>query len=341
MSGRDLALLSVEASEMPAFKLAGSKNVKIGDPIHIIGFPGVVLTHELLNSTAKVEASVTNGAISGFKQDVHNQPVIQTDAPAAWGNSGGPAVNAQGDIVGVLTFVSLAPGSEGSIVQGFNFIIPADAVKEFLRGTKVDLEDKSPFNEKWFSGLRKFFTDDWKGAVEDIKAADRLQPEFSDLRRLMAEAEDKVKNPPPRPFPWRRLEGAAALALVAAAAVVGAQHARSNRRRITPAALLRENGGDNPPALLDVRDPVLYAASPYRVPGAVRVDREQLESELTARGIDRARPVVTCCVADERNSAWVARRLLALGYPEVKILKGGLGGWMQAGLPLESKPLGD
>ena len=111
-----------------------------------------------------------------------------------------------GDIVGVLTFVSLSPGAEGSIVQGFNFIIPADAVKEFLKGTKVDLADQSPFNEKWFSGLQKFFADDWKGALQDIQAADRLQPEFPDLRRLMAEAEDKVKHPPPRPFPGGRWE---------------------------------------------------------------------------------------------------------------------------------------
>src|SRR5881397_3005809 len=139
MSGRDLALLRLEAADLPALTLGDSGALQIGDPVHILGFPGVVLTHELLNSTAKVEASVTNGAVSGFKQDVQDQPVIQTDAPAAWGNSGGPAVNAQGDIVGVLTFVSLAPGAEGSIVQGFNFIIPADAVKEFLRGTKVDL----------------------------------------------------------------------------------------------------------------------------------------------------------------------------------------------------------
>jgi hypothetical protein len=73
MSGRDLALLAVEASEMPAFRLAASKNVKIGDPIHILGFPGVVLSHELLNASAKVEASVTNGAISSFKQDVQDQ----------------------------------------------------------------------------------------------------------------------------------------------------------------------------------------------------------------------------------------------------------------------------
>jgi hypothetical protein len=38
----------------------------------------VVLSHELLNATAKVEASVTNGAISSFKQDVQDQSVIQT-----------------------------------------------------------------------------------------------------------------------------------------------------------------------------------------------------------------------------------------------------------------------
>jgi rhodanese-related sulfurtransferase len=340
MSGRDLALLAVEASEMPSFKLAESKHVKIGDPIHILGFPGVVLTHELLNSTAKVEASVTNGAVSGFKQDVQNQAVIQTDAPAAWGNSGGPAVNARGDIVGVLTFVSLAPGAEGSIVQGFNFIIPADAVKEFLRDTKVDFADKSPFNEKWFSGLAKFFNDDWTGALVDIKAADRLQPEFPDLRRLMAEAEDRVKNPPPRPFPWRPVGGAAAFLLVGAATVVGVRRTRWNRRRISPAELLRLSADGTSPTLLDVRDPLLYAASPYRIPGAVRVDPDQLESELLARNIERARPVITCCVADERSSARATRRLIALGYPDVRILRGGLGGWAQAGLPLESKPLG-
>ncbi len=250
-------------------------------------------------------------------------------------------MNAHGDLVGVLTFVSLSPGAEGSIVQGFNFIIPADAVREFLKGTKVDLADQSPFNAKWFSGLRKFFSDDWQGALPDIQAADRLQPEFPDLRRLMAEAEDKIKHPPPRPFPWRPVGGAVAVAIVGAAAVVSLQRWRWNKLRTSPADLLRLLSGGRPPVLLDVRDPVLYTASPYRVPGAVRVDLDQLEADLAARGIDRTRPVVTCCIADERNSARVARRLRALGYPAVRILKGGLSGWALAGLPLESKPLGE
>jgi rhodanese-related sulfurtransferase len=342
MSGQDLALLSVEAAEMPAFKLAESKNLKIGDPIHILGFPGVVLTHELLNSTAKVEASVTNGAISGFKQDVQNQAVIQTDAPAAWGNSGGPAVDARGEVIGVLTFVSLAPGAGGSIVQGFNFVIPADAVREFLRGTKVDLNDKSPFNEHWHAGLRKFFADDWQGALTSIKAADRLQPEFPDLRRLMAEAEDKIKNPPPRPFPWRWMGSAVFVVGVVVAGVAVGRRVRANRLRTSAADIVRLRESGVPVVLLDVRDPLLYRASPYRIPGALRLEPARVTDEVSALGLDRGRPVVAYCSSDsERLSAQVAHQLQGLGFTNVHVLRGGLGGWALAGLPLESKDTAD
>jgi rhodanese-related sulfurtransferase len=341
MSGRDLALLSVEAAEMPAFKLGESKNLKIGDPIHILGFPGVVLTHELLNSTAKVEASVTNGAVSGFKQDVQNQAVIQTDAPAAWGNSGGPAVDARGEVIGVLTFVSLAPGAGGGIVQGFNFVIPADAVREFLRGTKVDLNDKSPFNEHWHAGLRKFFADDWAGALSSIQAADRLQPEFPDLRRLIAEAEDRIKHPAPRPFPWRWIAGAAAALGLVIAGVAGWRRVRANRLRASVADLVRLRESGTPMVLLDVREAVLYRASPYRIPGALRLAPERVAEEVSALGLDRAGRVVAYCSSDsERHSALVAQRLRGLGFVDVHILRGGLGSWALAGLPLESKEAG-
>src|SRR5262249_51320494 len=71
MSGRDLALLKVPGDNFPVLRL-DTKVIQIGDPIHIIGFPGVVASHELLNKTASVEASVTNGAVSGFKEDASN-----------------------------------------------------------------------------------------------------------------------------------------------------------------------------------------------------------------------------------------------------------------------------
>ena len=339
MSGRDLALLQVEASEMPSFALAESKNAKIGDPIHILGFPGVVLTHELLNSTAKLEASVTNGAVSGFKQDVQNQPVIQTDAPAAWGNSGGPAANSKGDVVGVLTFVSLAPDAGGSIVQGFNFVIPSDAVKEFLKGTPVNLADKSLFNEKWFTGLRKFFQDDWKGAAAAIADANRLQPEFPDVLRLLAEAQDKNKNPPPRPFPWVMATATLAILGVGAVGVMYAIRWNASRHRVSPADVVRLFESGAPPIILDVRAPFAYTTSPFRIPGALYLSPDDLESGTGSASIEPARTVVAYCTSqDEHESARVAQRLKRLGYQDVRVLKGGLGGWTNAGLPLESKP---
>ena len=71
--GSDLAILPVPGDNSRCSELADSKTVQIGDPIHIIGFPGVVLSHELLNQSASMEATVTNGAVSGFKQDKSEQ----------------------------------------------------------------------------------------------------------------------------------------------------------------------------------------------------------------------------------------------------------------------------
>ena len=338
MSGRDLALLQAEASDMPAFLLASSHGLKIGDGIRILGFPGVVLTHELLNSSAKVEASVTNGAVSGFKQDVQNQAVIQTDAPAAWGNSGGPAVNQQSEVVGVLTFVSLAPGAEGSIVQGFNFVIPADAVRDFLRDTPVKVNGKNPFNEAWFGGLRRLFAEDYKGAAAGFREANRLLPDLPDVRRALVEAEDKIKNPPPRPFPWALATGGLVALGFAGLLTAGGQRWARGRHRVGLAELVGLIDSGDPPALVDARDRAIYVRSPYRIPGARYLAPEEVARGVAELGIDFGRRVVAYCTTPhEQTSARVARQLRQLGYRDVRVLRGGIASWTGAGLPLEAK----
>jgi hypothetical protein len=295
MSGRDLALLKVPVEHFPALPLADSKAVQIGDPVHIIGFPGVVLSHELLNQSAMVEASVTNGAISGFKQDKNNNPVIQTDAPAAWGNSGGPAVDEKGAVVGVLTFVSLAPGPEGSIVQGFNFVIPSQAVKDFIGGTPVNLSAMSKFNDAWFLGLRAFFSDDWTGAVRRFEETDKLLPNQPDVKRMLLEAREMVKNPPPRPFPWFWV--AIGVTFLSAGGY-GAQFFlrwQKNRYRVSPSDVVRLIESGKQPVILDTRKAESYEAMPIKIPGSVRLAPEELESGKAGLELDTTRPVVAYC----------------------------------------------
>ena len=293
MSGRDLALLKLEAADMPALTLGDSSNTRIGDRIHILGFPGVVLSHELLNASAKVEASVTNGAISGFKQDIANQSVIQVDAPAAWGNSGGPAVGSAGEVLGVLTFVSLEAGNQGTIVQGFNFVIPSAAVREFVKGTDVSLGEVSRFNSAWHAGLEDFFDGNYGRAEKHFAEANRLLPDLTDVRRMIAEA----KSPPPRPFPWMQIAVVVGLLVIAVAGALLVMRWRRNRYRIRPSAVMRliQASPDSPPVILDVRDDVTYAQSPVKIQDARHLSPEELEAGIRALDVDANRTVVAYC----------------------------------------------
>jgi len=293
MSGRDLALLKLETADMPTLTLGDSSSTKIGDKLYILGFPGVVLSHELLNASAKAEASVTNGAISGFKQDITNQPVIQTDAPAAWGNSGGPAVGSSGEVLGVLTFVPLESGNQGTLVQGFNFVIPSVAVREFLKGTDVKLDEMSRFNAAWHAGLEDFFAGSYGRAEKHFVEANRLLPDLTDVRRMMAEA----KNPPPRPFPWMQIAAAVAVVAIAVAGGLLVMRWRRNRYRIRPAEVMRliEASPEAPPIILDVRDGATYAKSPVKIQDARHIAPEELKTGVGTLDVDTNRTVVAYC----------------------------------------------
>lgn len=290
MSGRDLALLRVEAADMPTLPLGDSASLKIGDRLSVIGFPGVVMSHELLSASAKVHASVTHGAVSGFKQDRANQPIIQTDATAETGTSGGPVVDAAGRVVGVMTAVT--PG-EGGTVQGFNFVIPVAAVKEFLSGTTVALDEPSRFNISWNAGLSAFFAERYSRAAPALVEANRLVPEMPDVQRISLENAARLKTQPL--LPWEQVGGAlVAVSLVAYGALLTLRW-RRNRFRISPSEVARLLEGTDPPAILDVRETSAYEHSPVRIPRSLRLSVHDLSEGGRRPDVDPDRMIVAYC----------------------------------------------
>lgn len=291
MSGRDLALLRIEAADMPTIRLGDSAAVKLGDKIHIIGFPGVVASHELLNQSAKFEASVTNGAISGFKQDRANQPVIQVDASAAPGVSGAPAVDQDGLVLGLLT---LPAGDRGAAVQGFNFVIPSAAVREFLADTPAARPETSRFNTAWHAGLREFFAGRYSGATRHFTEANRLLPELPDVQRIAAENQERVKTLPL--LPWGRVGAGMVVASVAGFGWLFYSGWRRNRFRISPSEVSRLlELSTEPPVMLDVRTAETYERSPVRIPRSVHVPPEDLATAKASLPADTKRMVVAYC----------------------------------------------
>ncbi|HJU86572.1 MAG TPA: trypsin-like peptidase domain-containing protein, partial [Gemmatimonadota bacterium] len=130
--GTDLAVLKVEADDLPTAPLGNSDDILIGEWAIAIGNPfGYLL--------ADRNPSVTVGVISAIGRDVRPEPegrgqiwsgMIQTDAAINPGNSGGPLVNAAGEVIGVNAFI-FSGGSGGSI--GLGFAIPINRARRVLQ----------------------------------------------------------------------------------------------------------------------------------------------------------------------------------------------------------------
>jgi serine protease Do len=113
---RDVALLQVESGSYPALPLRISKP-NLAEEVYAIGSP----IHESLAGT------ITKGIVSQLKQDENGLPLIQADVTVQPGSSGGPLLDAQGQVVG-LAQSGFTDGTDHSI--GINFFIPiGDALK--------------------------------------------------------------------------------------------------------------------------------------------------------------------------------------------------------------------
>ena len=117
-SKTDVAVVKIDASELPAITLGDSSKLQVGDYVLAIGDP------------FGVGETVTNGIVSATGRnglDIENyEDFIQTDAPINPGNSGGALINARGELVGINTAILSANGGGN---EGIGFAIPIDLAR--------------------------------------------------------------------------------------------------------------------------------------------------------------------------------------------------------------------
>jgi S1-C subfamily serine protease len=119
----DIAVLKVNttASALTALTLGDSDHVQVGDPVVAIGNP------------FGLSRSVTAGIVSAIQRQITApneyaiDHVIQTDAAINHGNSGGPLLNARGEVIGVNAQIETGGASQGNV--GVGFAVPSNTVK--------------------------------------------------------------------------------------------------------------------------------------------------------------------------------------------------------------------
>lgn len=149
----DVAVIKIDGADLPTVKLGDSDNIRVGDWAIAIGNP------------LELESTVTVGVISAKGRTDLNirggaplyQDFIQTDASINFGNSGGPLVNIDAEVVGVNSATNTAANgigfaipinlakqvaealmSEGKVVRGYLGVVPQEITRELAEAKDLD-----------------------------------------------------------------------------------------------------------------------------------------------------------------------------------------------------------
>jgi Do/DeqQ family serine protease len=121
----DLAVLKIEAQNMPFLTLGNSDTVRVGDIVLAIGNPlgiGQTVTSGIISA---------KGRRTGLSDGQSFEDFLQTNAPINRGNSGGALVNLNGELVGINSQILSSPGSGGGNI-GIGFSIPSNMAKTVM-----------------------------------------------------------------------------------------------------------------------------------------------------------------------------------------------------------------
>jgi S1-C subfamily serine protease len=134
----DVAVLKVEASTQP-LSVVSNNNLARGEDVFTLGYPLVVIQGQDQKATfGRVNS------LSGIADDIR---FVQIDVPIQPGNSGGPLINSNGEVVGVVTATLDALVTlrlSGRLPQNVNYAVKSDYLAPLLRSVLVDKWESKP-----------------------------------------------------------------------------------------------------------------------------------------------------------------------------------------------------
>lgn len=243
VSQGDVALVKVEAADMPSSELASDTDVQVGQQIISIGYPG---STDKITDTS-MDPDNKDGTVSA-KKTAGSVPVYETNAALSGGMSGGPTIGLDGKVVGIN---SRGPRGES---QPFNFIAPASALAELLNrnGVKAQL---GPLDVQFRKGLDDYYAGHYTSAIATFDKILSLAPNYQQaavFKTNAAKARDQYGDVSTSSGLQTILYIVGGVVLVAAviAVLIVLMRRRSNRRRPgfigTPPVYGGPNGGPPP-----------------------------------------------------------------------------------------------
>ena len=194
--GSDVALLKLVNTDnytYPSLHLGDASNLKEGDAILVIGFPGVVSGSDggpaLIDyDSSSTKATVTRGIVSSIKQDNQGNSLIQTDATIGHGNSGGPAFNDRGEVVGIATYGIMDE------VGSFNFLRDIKDLKKLAEDQRAAINvDASETYQNWEAALGYYWQNRFTKSIEFLNKVEESYPVHPTAENVVKDAQEAIE----------------------------------------------------------------------------------------------------------------------------------------------------
>jgi len=193
--GSDVALLKILNDNnytYPSLQLGDAGDLQEGDAVLVIGFPGVVSGSDggqnLIDyESSSTKATVTRGIVSSIKQDNQGNSLIQTDATIGHGNSGGPAFNDRGEVIGIATYGIMDD------VGSFNFLRDIKDLKELAADQASDLDPSaSDTYLNWETALNYYWGNRFTKSLEFLTKVEESYPVHPTAENIVKDAEESI-----------------------------------------------------------------------------------------------------------------------------------------------------
>jgi hypothetical protein len=169
----DVALLKVDAADIPTLELATDAGLAVGTPVRVAGFPKSL--GEIVRPDA--QPSIGNGTVTEDGVD-GGRPAYKIDAPMEAGLSGGPAVDDSGRVLGINSL-----RTRGAIVM------PISGFTDLLRRNGVTAE-LGPRDRLYREALDAYYAGEYTDALEGLPREGALHPRMEKLRTDAGTARD-------------------------------------------------------------------------------------------------------------------------------------------------------
>jgi serine protease Do len=184
--GKDVAIIKIDGNNLPTVPLGDSNTVNVNDKVYTIGYPGAAN----ISQKSLLVATSSDGIISAVKnEDYSGTPLLQTNANINHGNSGGPAFDASGQVIGITTMGS-------SQASGYNFLVPINTAKEFVSAAGAQPQ-RGNFDQTWQQALNAYANKEWSKAHKLLSDVLEMMPEQPEAQKLQlqAAANERAESP--------------------------------------------------------------------------------------------------------------------------------------------------